>query len=101
LAATAPAALDAIALSSDDSEALAVGAGGTAFARFGTGSFTTLATGSTENLHAAIIPSSNPDLYIAGDNGTLLTSADEGAHWTVVPLSISTPIYALDSLDDL
>jgi photosystem II stability/assembly factor-like uncharacterized protein len=98
LAATAPASLDAVALSSDDSEALAVGARGTAMARFGAASFAPVTTGTSQNLHAAVLPTANPNIYVAGDNGTLLTSTDQGAHWSTVPLSISTPIYALDRL---
>jgi photosystem II stability/assembly factor-like uncharacterized protein len=98
LVATAPQALDAVALSQDDSVAVAVGAGGTAWARFGTGSFAPLTTGTTANLHAAIVDTKKPALYVAGDNGTLRESVDDGAHFSSVALAIATPIYALDHL---
>jgi photosystem II stability/assembly factor-like uncharacterized protein len=50
------------------------------------------------NLHAALVADSGARLYVAGDNGTLLTSTDSGASWSAVALGTNLPLYGLQDL---
>jgi photosystem II stability/assembly factor-like uncharacterized protein len=94
--ATAPTALDAVALGPDAALAVAVGSNGTALAAREGGSWDALSTGTSADLHAALIVSRGERIYLGGDRGTLITSLDRGAHFSRVPLSTSAAIYALD-----
>jgi photosystem II stability/assembly factor-like uncharacterized protein len=50
------------------------------------------------NLHAALVADSGARLYVAGDNGTLLTSLDNGATWSRVALGTTLPLYGMQDL---
>ena len=92
------AALDAVVISDDGTRALATGAHGTAYYAHVGGAFGALATGTTVDLHAALVTADDARLYLAGENGTVLTSTDEGAHFASVAVSTSAAIYSLDDL---
>ena len=89
--------LDSIALSDDGTRALATGRGGSAMLRVN-GAWHSVQTGTTVDLHAALVADGASRLYLAGESGTLVTSTDDGAHWTTMPLGTSAAIYALEDL---
>jgi photosystem II stability/assembly factor-like uncharacterized protein len=93
----ARAALDSVQML-PTGDAIAVGLGGTAVARLGGPAWSVLSTGTTAELHAGVIVPQDGSLYVAGEDGTLLESDDRGAHFSVVPLMMTAPIYALQSL---
>ena len=96
-AATAAGALDSVTLVGGNT-AVAAGAGGTALARFAGGAWRPMSTGTTVNLHAGIVRTDDGHVYVAGDEGTLLESSDQGAHWSAVSVATTSAIYALDEL---
>jgi photosystem II stability/assembly factor-like uncharacterized protein len=91
-------ALDAVSTTQAGTRALAVGAGGVVLLRGATGSWAPLATGNGADLHAALVTDNGARLYAAGERGTLLTSADLGAHWSVEPLATTAALYGLQDL---
>ena len=96
--AKAPFALDNVSANESGANVLAVGKSGTALVRSSTGTWTTLATGTSADLHAALVSAADGHLYVAGDNGTLRTSADMGATWITKPLGTTVPLYGLQDL---
>jgi hypothetical protein len=50
------------------------------------------------DLHAALVSAADGNLYVAGDNGTLRTSANLGASWTAKPLGTTVSLYGLQDL---
>jgi len=93
--ATAPASLESISTSDDGELALAAGAGGTALVR-SAGTWSTVALPARADLHAALV--ADHELYVGGDDGTLLGSEDSGGHWDVRALGTRAAIYGLDDL---
>ena len=96
--AIAGASLEAVALADSGTSALAVGARGTALARDAQGTWTALSTGTTADLHAALITDADARRYVGGDLGTLRMSVDVGASWSTVATSTSEAIYGLEDL---
>jgi photosystem II stability/assembly factor-like uncharacterized protein len=94
----ADAALDAVSTTQAGTQAIAVGRGGAVFLRGTGGSWARLATGNGADLHAALVTDGGGRLYAAGEGGTLLTSADLGAHWAVQPLGTTAALYGLQDL---
>jgi photosystem II stability/assembly factor-like uncharacterized protein len=90
--------LDSVNTTASGAGALVVGGGGAALARSATGVWTRLATGTGVDLHAALLADSGARFYAAGESGTLLTSTDLGAHWTIIPLGTSAALYGLQDL---
>jgi photosystem II stability/assembly factor-like uncharacterized protein len=90
--------LDAVAMSDDASHAVAVGSLGAVLERAGPGAWLTKDSGTTSDLHAALITDGGSRQYIGGEGGTLLTSVDNGASWSLVPLKVGVPIYGLEDL---
>jgi photosystem II stability/assembly factor-like uncharacterized protein len=95
---TASAPLESVESVEDGSSVLAAGHNGVAMLRSSSGSWTPLTTGAGVNLHAALVADSGARLYVAGDNGTLLTSIDSGASWSAVALGTNLPLYGLQDL---
>ncbi|MDB4994803.1 MAG: hypothetical protein JWM74_2235, partial [Myxococcaceae bacterium] len=96
---TAGAALEAIAISENGGSAIAAGAHGTAVARSESGTWQAIDIGTKVDLHAALI--AGDATYVAGDDGTLVTTHDALAHgtrWTVVPLGTKAALYGLEDL---
>ncbi len=95
--ATAEAPLDAVAMSDDGTLAIAAGAHGTVLERSADGTWNAVASGTTEDLHAAVILEGSRH-YVAGDSGTLLASVDRGASWSRIDTSTRAALYSLDDL---
>ncbi len=96
---SAGASLEAIAMSEDGTLAIAAGAHGTVLERDVGGTWQRAASGTTADLHAAVIVGDEGSRhYVAGESGTLVESRDRGATWS--PVNTSSPA-ALYSLDDL
>ncbi len=87
--------LESVAVSRDGSTALAVGAHGVMMSRNPSGAWTKVAPATDVDLHAALL--SDAHAYVAGDNGTLLTSTDRTT-FTKVPLETTAKLYGLDDL---
>lgn len=94
---TAPAPLERVQML-PSGDAIAVGARGTVVARLGTSSWSILPSGVTVDLHAGVIVPEDGELYVAGENGTLLESDDRGAHFSALPLMMTAPIFDIDAL---
>jgi photosystem II stability/assembly factor-like uncharacterized protein len=77
-----------------------VGRAGTALTRDAFGVWTSLAIGTTVDLHAALVTDAAARWYVAGEAGTLLSTGDRGARWTTTPLGTSAALYALEDLSD-
>jgi len=92
-------ALRGVSLSHAGSWALAVGDGGQAFVREPIGRWSKLATGTTQDLTAALVSHDERRFYAAGTSGTLLRSPDFGRSWSLVPIQTSVTLYALEDLD--
>ena len=90
--------LDGISTTQAGARALAVGKGGVAFARSLEGTWSAVATGTTVDLHAALVTDGGSRFYAAGEAGTLVTSGDLGAHWTTQSLGTSAALYGLQDL---
>jgi photosystem II stability/assembly factor-like uncharacterized protein len=88
-------ALNAIAMSDDGILALATGDRGSVLERAPGGAWRVVPSGVSVDLYAALITTARH--YVAGDAGTLLSSADEGATWAHVPVTTSEA-YGLDDL---
>jgi photosystem II stability/assembly factor-like uncharacterized protein len=95
--ATASAPLEAVALSDDGTRAIAAGARGTVLERAGDATWRPAPSGTTADLHAAVIVE-GAGHYVAGESGTLLESVDRGASWSPVSTSSSAALYSLDDL---
>jgi photosystem II stability/assembly factor-like uncharacterized protein len=92
-------ALDAIALSDDGTLAIAAGAHGTVLERAGDAAWQPVSSGTSANLHAAVIVGEGGTRhYVAGDSGTLLESVDRGASWAAVAIDTRAAFYSLDDL---
>ena len=89
-------ALSSVSFARDATHALAVGAGGAAFARDAQGVWSRLASGTRADLHAALVAENGTKFLVAGAGGTLLDSADFGATWTPRPLGTMLTLRALD-----
>jgi photosystem II stability/assembly factor-like uncharacterized protein len=63
------------------------------------GRWSKLATGTTQNLAAALVSHDEGRFYAAGASGTLLRSPDFGATWSRVAIQTSANLYALEDLD--
>jgi photosystem II stability/assembly factor-like uncharacterized protein len=96
--ATAGAALDSVSTPQAGNRALAVGAGGVVLLRDASAHWSPVVTGSHVDLHAALVSLGGSRLTIAGEAGTLLSSVDLGAHWTVEPLATTAALYGLQDL---
>ena len=98
--ASAGASLDVVALSDDGTFAIAAGEHGTVLERDENGTWRPMASGTTADLHAAVILGEGDGSrhYVAGESGTLLQSADRGASWSQVPTSGGAALYGLDDL---
>jgi photosystem II stability/assembly factor-like uncharacterized protein len=91
-------ALDGVSLTDDGAKALIAGHGGIAASRGAPGTgWTQIATGTTADLHAALITDGGTRFYLAGEAGTLVTSSD-GARWSTVALKTSAALYGMDDL---
>lgn len=96
---TAPAALAGVDVSDDGTTALAVGAKGTMGERAQGGAWRIVPSGTTADLHAALVTGdSNERHYAGGENGTLVTSADHGGTWKSVALPTTAAIWGLEDL---
>jgi photosystem II stability/assembly factor-like uncharacterized protein len=94
---TAAAPLDAVALSDDATLAVAAGAHGTVVERGSDATWRPVASGTTADLHAAVIVEGTRH-YVAGESGTLLESVDRGTSWSRVATSSGAALYGLDDL---
>jgi photosystem II stability/assembly factor-like uncharacterized protein len=94
---TAGAPLEAIALSDDATLAVAAGAHGTVVERGSDAAWRPVASGTTADLHAAVIVGGARH-YVAGEAGTLLESVDRGTSWSRVATSSDAALYSLDDL---
>jgi photosystem II stability/assembly factor-like uncharacterized protein len=94
---TAPLALSAVALADDDSAAIAVGDGGTVLERGPGRIWTSVSSGTTVSLRAAIVEDGGWQ-YAGGDSGTLIASTDHGTTWTAIALGTGATLYGLDDL---
>lgn len=88
---------------SGSGRALAVGAGGSIFAREVSGEWHAVPSGTTESLHGVLLTgkdgyASSPRAYAAGDHGALLASDDYGASWRTVALDTQEDLFSLDEL---
>jgi photosystem II stability/assembly factor-like uncharacterized protein len=70
-----------------------VGAGGTVARRSGSGAWKVLRSGAGTDLHAVAAPSDH-GVVVAGDDGTLLTSANDGRTWTAAG-NVEDDLFAL------
>jgi photosystem II stability/assembly factor-like uncharacterized protein len=93
---TAGAPLEAVSISESGGSAIAAGAHGTAIARSESGAWQPIDVGTKVDLHAALI--AGDATYLAGDEGTLVTTRDASAHWTTVPLGTKATLYGLEDL---
>jgi photosystem II stability/assembly factor-like uncharacterized protein len=96
--ASAGVALDSVSTPEAGSRAVAVGAGGVVLLRAAGGAWSRLSTGSSANLHAALVSVGGSRITVAGEAGTLLSSTDLGGHWTAVPLGTTAALYGLQDL---
>jgi photosystem II stability/assembly factor-like uncharacterized protein len=94
----APAGLDSVSMDDGDEHALVAGKGGLALHRDIEGAWTTLATGTTADLHAALVSYDDGHFYLAGDLGTLVVSTDKGQTWAVKPVATTASLLGLDEL---
>ena len=94
---TAGAPLEAVALSDDGTLAIAAGAHGTVLERSADAMWRSVPSGTTADLHAAVIVEGSRH-YVAGESGTLLESADRGTTWSRVTTSSRAALYSLDDL---
>ena len=96
---TAGEALDAVALSDDGTLAIAAGAHGTILERVGEAAWQRVSSGTTADLHAAVIVGEGSARhYVAGESGTLLESVDRGISWSEVTIGTHAALYSLDDL---
>jgi photosystem II stability/assembly factor-like uncharacterized protein len=97
--ASGAAPLEAVALADDGSVAVAVGARGLVLQRQADATWRVAPARTAADLHAAVITGNAADqIYVGGDSGVLLGSADRGATWAQTPLGTVAPLYALDDL---
>jgi photosystem II stability/assembly factor-like uncharacterized protein len=96
-AASAGVSLEAVSTTQAGTRAVVAGAGGVVLARSPSGEWTTVATGNGADLHAALVDGEGR-LFVAGESGTLLSSVDLGAHWTLAPLGTTSALYGLQDL---
>jgi photosystem II stability/assembly factor-like uncharacterized protein len=97
--AAAGASLDAVAMTDDGTLAIAAGAHGTVLERAADATWQPVSSGTTVDLHAAVIVGDGGSRhYVAGESGTLLESADRGATWSPVTTSTRAALYSLDDL---
>jgi photosystem II stability/assembly factor-like uncharacterized protein len=94
----APAPLSSVSLSHFGDYAVAVGARGTALYRNAAGAWRTVQTGTTKDLNAALVPHHASRSYIAGDDGTLLYTDNQGASFTLQPLPTTAKFYGIEDL---
>ena len=91
--------LDAVSTTQAGTRALAVGAGGVVpLPSRRDGRLDSARTGNGADLHAALVTDEGGRFYVAGERGTLLTSVDLGAHWSVEPLGTTAALYGLQDL---
>jgi photosystem II stability/assembly factor-like uncharacterized protein len=97
--ASAAAPLDAVAMADDGTRAIAAGARGTVLEREPGGSWAAVQSGTSVDLHAALITGdAGSNHYVAGDFGTLLRSPDRGGSWSSVAIGSNVELYGLDDL---
>jgi photosystem II stability/assembly factor-like uncharacterized protein len=97
---TAPTPLGGVDVGDDGASALVAGANGTLAERSTAGQWQPVLSGTTADLHAALITTSaSGALHSAGgESGTLVSSTDQGATWTAVPLGTAAALYGLEDL---
>jgi photosystem II stability/assembly factor-like uncharacterized protein len=95
---TGSAALAAVALRDDGTVAVAVGARGALVWRDATGGWRSADSGTTADLHAALLE--GEAAYLAGDEGTLLVAHEfhANAAWQRISTGTSSALFALDDL---
>jgi photosystem II stability/assembly factor-like uncharacterized protein len=97
--ASAGAPLDAVAMTDDGGLAVAAGARGTVLERLADATWHPVRSGTTADLHAALITGdSGSHHYVAGDSGMLLRSSDSGVTFSRVALATRANLYGLDDL---
>lgn len=96
--ATAQFGLDSVSTTQAGAGALAVGEHGTAMVRSTEGVWSVVATGTSVDLHAALVTDGGSRFYAAGEAGTLITSVDLGGHWNGAGLATNVALYALQDL---
>ena len=85
-----------MSLKDDGTLAIAVGAGGAVQLRDATGRWTSADSGTTANLHTALIEDERT--YVAGDLGTLLSTSDPRGAWQRVDTATTATLWSLDDL---
>jgi photosystem II stability/assembly factor-like uncharacterized protein len=90
------AALDAIAIRDDGAIAIAAGASGTVLARDAAGAWHAAKTGTTRNLHAALVEATG--VYVAGDDGAILEAVDPSGGWSTIDTGTHAALWALEDL---
>jgi hypothetical protein len=75
-----------------------VGAKGVALGATNGGSFFARNTGTTADLHAALILDGDTHEFVGGEDGTLRASVDHGITFGAVPVTTKSAIYGLDDL---
>ena len=97
--ATANGALASVSVGYDGALAVAAGADGLALVRDSAG-WRAIGTGTTADLHAALVAPNGQDFYLAGDAGTLIESQDHGASFIRTEFSSAVSV-ALRGIEDL
>jgi photosystem II stability/assembly factor-like uncharacterized protein len=88
--------LRAVAMNDEGTDALAVGAHGTALWRSALGGWNRVATGTDAMLNAALVEDARG--YAGGERGTLVTTDSRGQSWAKVPLDTDATLYGLEDL---
>jgi photosystem II stability/assembly factor-like uncharacterized protein len=97
--ATVGASLEAVAMMDDGPLAIAAGARGTVLERAADGTWQLAASGTTVDLHAAVIVGDGGSRhYVAGESGVLLESVDRGGSWSTIATATRAALYCLDDL---
>jgi photosystem II stability/assembly factor-like uncharacterized protein len=97
--ASAGAPLNAVSMSDDGARAIVAGSHGTVLERAVDASWRSVPSGTTADLHAALITGdSGSHHYVAGDSGTLLRSFDSGVSFSQVAIATRATLYGLDDL---
>ena len=60
------------------------------------GTWSTISTGTSFDLHAALVADNGTHFLVAGAGGVLFDSADFGATWTPHPLGTTVTLLAVD-----
>ena len=75
-----------------------MGARGTALYRNSAGVWRTVQTGTSKDLNSVIVPHFGGRDYMAGDEGTLLYTDNQGASFVQQPLPTTVKFYGIEDL---